>query len=492
MRRRQTLVAVLTGRHNLSSIMRLIPLILAVALFMENMDSTVISTSLPAIAIDIGTSPIALKLALTAYLVSLAIFIPISSWFADKYGAKRVFQAAIFVFMAGSIGCAMAGSLGGFVIARFLQGMGGAMMTPVARLVLFRTTPRGELVSAMAWLTVPGLIGPLIGPPLGGFITTYFSWHWIFLINIPIGLIGSVLTRIYLPDMPPAGVKALDIVGFSLVAIAASGIVFGLSVISLPALPPIFGILAVITGAVALIVYILYARRKANPILQLGLFANPVFRSAIVGGTLFRIGNGALPFLLPLMFQLGFGMTPFESGSLTFVAAAGAMAMKFLAPRALRLGGFRNILISTALITACFSAANALFTPATPHLVIIAMLLVGGFLRSLFFTSANTLVFAAVEDAEGSQATAISATTQQVSIALGVAVAGGILEISALSTGSATSLELFAIAFVTVGFITASAAFAFLRLAPEAGNVVSGYRLRPPEEVASATSPTRS
>ena len=249
--------------------MRIIPLILAVALFMENMDSTVISTSLPAIAADIGTSPIALKLALTAYLVSLAIFIPISSWFADKYGAKRVFQTAIFVFMAGSIGCALAGSLGGFVVARFLQGMGGAMMTPVARLVLVRTTERRELVSAMAWLTVPALIGPMIGPPLGGFITTYFSWHWIFLINIPIGLIGSVLARIYLPHMEPLGVKPMDISGFIIVALAASGIVFGLSVVSLPALPPIVGIVTVIIGIVASIGYVFHARRVDNPILDL-------------------------------------------------------------------------------------------------------------------------------------------------------------------------------------------------------------------------------
>jgi len=468
--------------------MRVIPLILAVALFMENMDSTVISTSLPAIAADIGTSPIALKLALTAYLVSLAIFIPISSWFADKYGAKRVFLTAIVVFMTGSIACAMAGSLGGFVVARFLQGMGGAMMTPVARLVLVRTTERRELVAAMAWLTVPALVGPMIGPPLGGFITTYFSWHWIFLINIPIGLFGILMARIYLPHMEPLGVKPMDVTGFIIVALAASGIVFGLSVVSLPALPPFVGGAAVVVGVVASVAYVFHARRAENPILDLRLFGDGVFRAAIVGGSLFRIGSGALPFLLPLLFQLGFGMTPFESGSLTFATALGAMVMKFVAPVLLRVAGFRTVLISAAIITAGFTTANIVFTPATPHLVILLVLLTAGFSRSMFFTSANALVFATLDDRQASQATAISATTQQVSIALGVAVAGGVLELSGLMTGQATSIESFHVALVTVAAITLLSAIPFLSMAPEAGNAVSGYRLQPAEEVA-ATKP---
>lgn len=200
---------------------RTIPLILAVALFMENMDSTVIATSLPAIAADIDTSPIALKLALTAYLVSLAIFIPISGWLADRFGAKRIFRIAIAVFVIGSVACAVSGSLGEFVAARFLQGMGGAMMTPLARLVLVRATPRRELVTAMAWLTIPGLIGPLVGPPVGGFITTFFTWHWIFLINVPIGVVGIFLAGRFLPDVELTPSPPLDVAGFLLSAIAA-------------------------------------------------------------------------------------------------------------------------------------------------------------------------------------------------------------------------------------------------------------------------------
>jgi EmrB/QacA subfamily drug resistance transporter len=460
---------------------RAVPLILAVALFMENMDSTVIATSLPAIAADIGTSPIALKLALTAYLVSLAIFIPISGWMGDKFGAKRVFRAAIAVFVLGSIACAAANSLGAFVGARFLQGMGGAMMTPLARLVLVRATPRRELVAAMAWLTIPGLIGPLVGPPVGGFITTYFSWHWIFLINVPIGLAGIWLAGRFLPDVELAGSPPLDIAGFLLSAAAASGIVFGLSVVSLPALPPIVGVATLAAGVAAGFLYIRHARRKAHPILDLRLFRIPVFRTAIGGGFLFRVGSGAVPFLLPLMFQLGFGMTPFQSGMLTFASALGAIAMKFLASTMLRTGGFRTVLLSTVLLAACFIAANGLFTPETPPLVIIPVLVGAGFLRSLFFTSANALVFADIEDRDASQATAIAAASQQISIALGVAIGGGILEATAMLTGEAVGLPAFSAAFFIVAAITALALIPLLRLRPDAGSSVSGHRLRDPD-----------
>ncbi|MBX3576156.1 MAG: MFS transporter [Rhizobiaceae bacterium] len=458
------------------AVSRTVPLILAIALFMENMDSTVIATSLPAIAADIGTSPIALKLALTSYLVSLAIFIPVSAWMADRYGAKTVFRAAIAVFVVGSLCCAASNSLGAFVVSRFVQGMGGAMMTPVARLVLVRATPRSELVSAMAWLTIPGLIGPLVGPPVGGFITTFFSWHWIFLINLPIGILGVVLATRFLPDVAPAGVGRIDAAGFALSALAASGIVFGLSVVSLPALSTWIGLVTLAVGTAAGFIYMRHARRRTNPILDPRLFANRVFSLSIAGGAIFRIGNGAVPFLLPLMFQLGFGMTPFESGMLTFASAGGALAMKFLAPGTLRRAGFRTVLVASALAASVFIAANAFFSPYTPVPVIIAVLLGAGFLRSLFFTSANALVFAEIDDREASQATAILAFSQQISIALGVAVAGLILEAFTHMTGEALGLEAFTAAFLIVAIITSSSAIPFARLAANAGNTVSGHR----------------
>ena len=467
-------------RASESALKRTVPLILAVALFMENMDSTVIATSLPAIAADIGTSPIALKLALTAYLVALAIFIPVSSWVADRFGAKRVFRFAIGVFIVGSVACASSSTLTEFVLARFLQGMGGAMMTPVARLVLVRATEKRDLVSAMAWLTIPGLIGPLVGPPIGGFITTFISWHWIFLINLPIGFVGIWLAGLYLPEIEPVHSRHLDVRGFVLSGMAASGIVFGLSVVSLPALPPVVGIIVLAAGIVAGLLYLRHARRTPEPILDFRLFGNPAFRAAVIGGSLFRIGSGATPFLLPLLFQLGFGMSPFQSGMLTFASAFGAIAMKFLASYTLRTAGFRNVLAGSALLGGAFIAASALFTQTTSHAVIVAALVGGGFMRSLFFTSANALVFADIDASDASQATAISAASQQISVAVGVAVGGGLIESISYLTGEPVSASTFPIAFLVVGSITAVSMIPFWRLPGDAGSSVSGHRFRVP------------
>ena len=455
---------------------RIVPLVLAVALFMEQMDSTVISTSLPAIAADIGTSPIALKLALTAYLVSLAVFIPVSGWMADRFGAKNVFRAAIVVFVLGSIACAVSNSLLAFVVSRFFQGVGGAMMTPVGRLVLVRSTPRSELVGAMAWLTMPALIGPLLGPPVGGFLTTYFSWHWIFLINVPIGVIGIWFATRYLPAVETLIQRPLDVTGFFLSGIAASGIVFGLSVVSLPALPSWVGLSTLAVGIVSAILYLLHARRTAEPLLALNLFNNQVFRAAIIGGSLFRIGVGAVPFLLPLMFQIGFGMTPFQSGMITFVSALGAMSMKLVTTWFYRKTGFRNSLMYGSLVAAGFIAINGFFTPETPYLLMILLLLAGGFFRSLFFTGTNALAYADIPNEQTSQATPISSVAQQISIALGVAVAGGILEVSTNIHGGPLQLSDFHIAFFIVAAVSALACLSFRGLNPDAGAEVSGHR----------------
>lgn len=456
---------------------RTIPLILAVALFMEQMDSTVIATSLPAIAADIGTTPIALKLALTSYFVALAIFIPVSGWMADRFGAKRVFRIAIGVFVLGSIACAFADSLGTFVLARFLQGMGGSMMTPVGRLVLVRATRRDQLVSAMAWLTLPALVGPLIGPPIGGFITTFFTWHWIFLINVPIGLIGILVSGRVLPEMPGGAVAPIDARGFFLAALAAAGIVFGLSVVSLPALPPAIGIATLIIGIAASFAYLRHSRRVLSPILDLRLFANPAPRVAILSGSIFRIGVGATPFLLPLMFQIAFGLSAFESGMLTFASAIGAISLKFFATLFLKAIGFRSVLLLAALAGAALIGVNGLFTPQTPYPVIISVLIAAGFMRSLFFTSNNALVFAEIDDSQTSQATAISAVSQQISIALGVSAAGMLLEAHHLWTGEPIGLAAFSFAFITVGALAALAIVPILTLDPAAGRAVSGHRL---------------
>lgn len=448
----------------------MVPAILAIALFMEQMDSTVIATALPAIASDLETSPIALKLALTSYLVALAIFIPLSGWMADRHGAKRIFVAAIAVFVASSILCSQADSIGFFVFARFLQGVGGAMMTPVARLVLVRGTPRNQLVSAMAWLTIPALAGPLLGPPVGGFITTFASWHWIFLINVPIGIAGILATLRYLPELPRFEPPPMDWPGFLLVAGCASGTIFGLSVITLPALPPQAGAVAVAGGIACGAAFIFHARRARRPILSLTLLENRPFRASVTGGSLFRIGIGAVPFLLPLMLQLGYGLTPFQSGMITFVSAIGAMSMKFVAARIFAAYGFRAVLVFAGLVASVTVAATAAASPvAGAAWFLYLVLLAGGFSRSLFFTGVNALAFYEIGDREASQATAFSAVAQQTSIAMGVAVAGGVLEAMVQFGGGELGIPDFQVAFVVVAAIMALGVIPFLRIDPKAG-----------------------
>ena len=454
---------------------RVTPLILAVALFMEQMDSTVIATSLPAIAADIGSEPIALKLALTAYFVALAIFIPISGWMADRFGAKNVFRLAIFVFMLGSLACSFSYSLETFVISRFFQGIGSSMMTPVGRLLLVRSTPRNELVSAMAWLTIPGLLGPLTGPLIGGFLTTYLSWHWIFWINIPIGIAGIILSGIFLKVPDARNPRPIDVVGFILAAVAFSGTVFGLSVVSLPALPIIYGYLSIAIGVTSGILYLMHARRTKFPLLDPSLFRHPLFRTSIIGGSLFRIGIGAVPFLLPLMLQLAFGLTPFQSGAITFISAIGAIMSKFMAERLFARIGFPRALGFSAVFGGLLIACHGLFNPDTYVPVIMGVLLIGGLLRSLVFTGSNAMGYADVVDDEASQATAIVAVAQQLSVAFGVAVAGGILELSTRAHGGTLSLIDFQIAFFVVGALSMLAGLSYLRLPKDAGSDISGH-----------------
>ena len=459
---------------------QIVPLILAVALFMENMDSTIISTALPAIATDIHVDPIALKLALASYFVALAIFIPMSGWMADRFGAKRIFRQAIVVFMIGSLCCAISGTLTQFVLARFLQGLGGAMMVPVARLVLVRSTSRSELVSAMALLTIPALIGPMTGPPLGGFITTYFSWHWIFLINIPIGILGIVMSSIFLPEIESEVPPPIDILGFILSGLSTSGVVFGLSVVSLPLLPPSVGLGITAIGIVAGLFYIRHAQRHPAPLLKLSLFTDSrTFSTAVLGGMMFRISTAAIPFLMPLMLQLGFGLTPFQSGSITFVGAIGAFSTKFMARKAFRLGGFRTVLLFSIAIASVLTAVNGLFEPTTPWLYIMVPLLLSGFCRSFFFTGANALTFSDIGKADTSQATSIAAVMQQISKALGVAFGGSLLEISSSLKGAPLDVADFHLAFYAVACLSALTLIPFARLPRDAGEEMSGHRAAP-------------
>ena len=454
---------------------RATPLILATAIFMENMDSTVIATSLAAIAADIGTNPISLKLALTAYLVALAIFIPISSWMADRFGARRVFRAAMLVFMVGSVGCAFSGSLAEFVVARFVQGMGGAMMGPVARLVMVRTTPRHQLIDAMAWLTIPGLIGPIVGPPFGGFLTTYFSWHWIFLINVPIGFLGIALVGLALPNDLRNRPRAIDVKGFLLAGLAFALFAFGSSVLSLPALPISYGIVATILGVAIGGFYALHALRSEYPLLDLRLFARPNFRVSILAGSFFRLGQGAVPFLFPLMLQLGFGLDPFESGMVTFAGAIGALAAKFTANWMFAQWGFKYPLIASTGISALGIFAMALYDVTTPIPLIVAILVFSGFWQSTFWTGSSAFVFADIEDKDAGQANVINQVWGQLMFAMGIAVGGGVLELAhRLRGGDTIAVADFHIAFIVTGLVASVAALLFVPLPRDAGHQLRG------------------
>ncbi len=457
---------------------RVITLVIAAALFMENLDGTVIATSLPAIAADLAVDPIILKLAFTAYLLSLAIFIPVSGWCADRFGARSVFQAAIAVFTLASIGCALADDLAGLVAARFGQGVGGAMMVPVGRLIILRVVAKRELVNAMAWLTIPALIAPLLGPPVGGFITTYYHWRWIFWLNVPIGVAGIVLAGLLVPQVKEAERRPLDWVGFALSGLGLSSLIFGLSVIGRAIVAPAVQAGLIGAGLALVAAYVAHARRTPHPLVDLGLLRIPTFRIAVAAGTLSRIGVGAIPFLLPLMLQVGFGLSPFASGSLTFAAAAGALLMKLTAAPVLRRFGFRRVLVVNTLVSAALLGVIALFTAETPHAVVLAVLLAGGFFRSLQFTSLNALGYADVDSRLMSRATSFAAVAQQVSLSVGVAFAALVLEASMLVRGAEELVAAdFAVGFLAVAALSASAVLIVARLDGNAGSEVSGHAI---------------
>lgn len=454
----------------------LIPLIVACSLFMENMDSTVIATSLPAIAADIGESPLALKLALTSYLVGLAVFIPISGWVADRFGSRTVFASAIVVFVAGSLLCAVSSTLAAFVAARFLQGIGGAMMVPVGRLVLLRAVPKNELIAALNYLTIPALLGPVIGPALGGAITLYLHWRWIFLINLPIGVLGLFLVLRHIPNVKEAEMPRLDLAGFALSGIGLSVLMLGLSSLGGHLLPGTITAACIVLGALALSAYPWHARRTAHPVIDLSLFKLPTFRTGVLAGSLFRIGVGATPFLLPLLLQLGFGMNPLQSGLLTCATAVGAMFMKTLTTVILGRFGFRKVLTVNAFVASAAVGVYGLFTAATPHLVIFLVLLLSGCLRSLQFTSLQAVSFAEVTRETMSQASGIASMAQRLAQSLGVAIGAYALQVSSLAQGHAdVAAADFPPTFVAIALLSAVSLFLHAALPPDAGAEVSGH-----------------
>ena len=455
----------------------LTPMIVACALFMEHLDSTIIATSLPAIAADLHQDPIALKLSMTSYMLAQAVFIPASGWVADRFGTRTVFRAAIVVFTLGSILCGLSSTLPQFIAARIFQGCGGAMMAPVGRLTLLRSVERSEIVRAMAYLTIPALIGPILGPPIGGFISTFLHWRWNFWINVPVGLLGVILVTLYIPNLREEKIAAFDAKGFFLSGFGLTSLIFGLTVAGRGFVGQELNLGLVLFGLACMGFYIRHALSIDNPILDLRLLRIKTFWASLVGGFLFRIGVGATPFLLPLMLQLGFGMTPFQSGLTTFVATAGALIMKAAAASALQRFGFKKTLVFNSLVSAVFLAANGLFLPSTPEAVLLVVLFVGGFFRSLQFTALNVIGYADMDNASLSKATSFSAVAQQLSLSSGVAIAAAVVEATrGAGQDAIITARDFPPAFFAVAAITAASALIFLRLPPDAGAALSGHK----------------
>src|SRR5215510_12720132 len=445
----------------------IVPLVVATALFMENTDSTILATALPTIARDLGLDPISLKLAVTSYLVSLAVFIPVSGWVADRAGARTTFRLALLLFMVASVGCAFSTSLPSFVFWRAVQGIGGAMMVPVGRMVVIRTVAKNELVRALSFIAMPALIGPMLGPPLGGLIVTYADWRWIFFVNIPIGILGIILAPLYVS-------------GFVLSALGLGGVILGAAMTGRHIAPIEMAVGSMLIGAVLLTGYVRHALRTERPLLDLRLMRFRTFEAGILGGTFFRFGVGASAFLLPLMLQLGFGLDPLRSGLTTFAGAVGALMVKPFARRFLFKFGFRRLLIVNGLLASLTLMAFALFKPTTPHVIILGVLLLGGFLRSLEFTSLSAITYAELETRQISAATGLASVAQQVSISLGVATGAMVLEISEWLVGrQEPAVADFAAAFIVVGLVSAMTSLLMLRLPADAGDEIAGRALPP-------------
>jgi EmrB/QacA subfamily drug resistance transporter len=461
--------------------MRLTAIIVATALFMQNVDSTVIATALPAMAKSFHAEPLHMSVALTSYLISLAVFIPASGWASDHFGARHVFRAAIVIFTIGSVMCGVAPSLPFLVLSRIVQGLGGAMMLPVGRLLLLRSVSRSQMVAAMAWLTMPALIGPILGPPLGGFIVTYFSWRWVFDINVPIGVIGTIAVSIFIQDVREADRGGqLDLLGLLLTGIAMAALMAGFETIGRNLVPLSWTVTSLAIGAGAGIVYLAHAKRHPHPILDFSLLRIPTFASSVLAGSLFRIAVGAMPFLLPLMLQLSFQKSPMQSGLVTFASAAGAILMKPAAQPLLRRFGFRAVLVVNGFIASALISICAAFQPSWPALVLDVILFISGFFRSLQFTAFNTIAYGDVSRARMSAATTLYTTIQQLSLTLGIVVAAATLEVSAQMHGHATALKSdYAVAFLLVSAVAMLAVPLCARLRSDAGEALSGHHAAP-------------
>jgi MFS family permease len=437
-----------------------IAFVVAGAFFMENLDATVIVTALPKMASSFGVPPIDLNIGVSAYVLTLAVFIPASGWVADRLGARTVFAGAIVIFTVASVLCGVAQSLPAFTAARILQGAGGAMMVPVGRLVVLRTTAKPELLRAVATITWPGLAAPVLGPPVGGFITTYASWRWIFFLNVPLGLAALRCALRLIPNARGAAPRPFDALGFVLTGLACFGVMYGIDLMSGADAP--WGQAALLLGGSLLLgaVAVWHAQRSAHPLVELWALRLRSYAVVMAGGSLFRMSIGAIPFLLPLMLQLGFGLDPFASGLLVLAVFAGNLAMKPLTTPVLRRFGFRRTLIGNGLITAAATFGCALLEPTTP-------------------VTLSTLAFADVPSARMGGANTLFNMAQQMGFGMGIAIGAVSLRLAGIvheHHAAVPAVDDFHLAFVLVGGLALLGVADVIRLPADAGAEVSGAR----------------
>ncbi|WP_027050978.1 DHA2 family efflux MFS transporter permease subunit [Mesorhizobium erdmanii] len=456
---------------------RRVALIVAIAFFMQLLDSTIISTSLPQMGASFGVPAVAMSIGITVYMLTMAVFVPLSGWLADRFGARNVFLVAIALFTLASLACGFSQNLTQFVAARAVQGLGSALMTPVGRILVLRNASKSELLNATALITWPALFAPVVGPVLGGFITTYLSWHWNFFINIPLGLIGLALVARFIPGDREADPKPLDWPGFFLTSLGLACLLYGLERIAHPEDGVLPTVLLITAGVVIGWLAVRHLGRVAHPLLDLSSFRVQTFAiSTLATGTIFRVAINATPFLLPLLFQVGFGLSPVDAGLMILAYFLGNLGMKTVTTPTLRRFGFRTVMVVNGIIAAASTVACGAISPQTPQALVMALMLIAGLSRSMQFTGLNTLAFADIEAAQRSSAATLSSMLQQIAMLFGVAVAAAILNLSQIARARpALDLVDFRIAFFVISAIGLVAALRFLVLPPAAGAEVSGH-----------------
>ena len=462
-----------------------VSILVATAFFMENLDGTVIATALPDMGKSFHVNPVDLNIGMTAYLLMLAVFIPISGWVADRIGARTVFVSAIAVFTVSSVLCGLSNGIVTFTAARVIQGIGGAMMVPVGRLVVLRTTEKHNLIDAITFITWPALIAPVVGPPVGGFITTYASWHWIFFLNVPIGIVGMALSARMIPNLKEDQVKPFDAIGFVLSASASVTFVYGMELVGRQTAGWTATAAYLISGCVLGISSVLHFLRARAPLLNLNLLKIKTYAITLQGGSLFRIAISVSPFLLPLMFQVGFGLNAFQSGLLMLGLFTGNLLMKSVVTPILRRFGFRNVLTINGILHAILMASCALLFPRTATVLVLFVLFLNGLSRSMQFTAVGTLAFADIAKPDMSSATSFFSMITQMSMGMGVAVGAIALRIAGFMTGNsmgAPTTKEFHVAFLLVAVLCIVATLDCFILEPDAGAAVSGHHPRTVQE----------